>query len=771
MRPADTQPEPAVQHIPLDRLELSPGNVRKTDAGVQAFAELKASVAALGILSNLVVRPVDGSNDTFAVVAGGRRYRALADLAAENQIPTDFPVPCRIVPAEASEAEISLAENVVRAAMHPADQVEAFVTLSRAGSTVAQIAARFGVAERTVEQRLRLGTAAPELLQAYREEAIDLECLKAFASTADTARQLAAWQQVSEQGYRPSAWQIRRMLTEGRVPAQAATATFVGIDAYEAAGGVVDRDLFADQQENGVWFENAQLLDRLATERLQAIADSVASEWKWTEARLDVGWQDLSRFGRVHAVPAEPTPDETAERDRLANRHDELVNLDDDEWTDETVAEAEQLERRLDEIGAAIEARATFSDEDRAIAGCIVTLSAEGETQLVPGLVKPDDIPQKAAGSGTSTPNRANDAASPGSSGSAAGSTVTMPDRPADPEVEARKRAGIGIGLADDLRAIRTAGIKARLSADFNAAFDLFVFQAAISIFDQGYFSHPLEIALRETADRPNNRVVDDSFASESPFEQDLRDWSGLALDWMEHEDRARAFAAFTELSLEDKQALFAAAIARTVKGQLAFEHDADPAVETTAARLDIDFAARCRPSADMFWSRIAKRQILDIARDTFGVEWAAGHAKDKKDVLAAAMERAFAAGDDVPPGITPDTRAKALAWTPPGFAPFDAPPDPSRHDPAPDAANHAPADPVTDSVDRPQPDPDNAPADTAKPDDAIQPRFGVASPPEPAPDAEREPTEQPAVPVAVPANGHDIGGDGLDIPAFLQRT
>ena len=84
MNPADAQPAAAVQPIPLDRLEISLGNVRKTDAGLQSLAELKANIAALGILSNLVVRPVPGDPDRFAIVAGARRYGALTQLAAEG---------------------------------------------------------------------------------------------------------------------------------------------------------------------------------------------------------------------------------------------------------------------------------------------------------------------------------------------------------------------------------------------------------------------------------------------------------------------------------------------------------------------------------------------------------------------------------------------------------------------------------------------------------------------------------------------------------------
>ena len=148
--------------------------------------------------------------------------------------------------------------------------------------------------------------------------------LKAFAVTTDRERQMAAWARVKDQGYRPSGWQIKRMLTDDRVPATSMTARFVGVEAYEAAGGVVDRDLFADEDEQGIWLEDSVLLDRFARERLQAAADELATRWHWAEARLDINWTDLARFGRIQPQPAQPTDDEKAESDRLTTRHDEL---------------------------------------------------------------------------------------------------------------------------------------------------------------------------------------------------------------------------------------------------------------------------------------------------------------------------------------------------------------------------------------------------------------------------------------------------------------
>ena len=773
--------EPVIRSIPLDRLERSPANVRKTAAGEGAFAELKASIAAHGLLENLVVRSTGSGTERFAVIAGARRLAALNDLAREGNVPGDHPVPCRVIENGAVDGEISLAENVVRVAMHPADQVEAFGALALAGATVADIAARFGVSERIVEQRLRLGHAAPELLDAYREDRIDLATLKAFTVTADTARQMAVWEQVSDRGYRPSDWQIRRMLTADRVPAGAALARYVGIDAYEAAGGAVLRDLFADEHENGVWLEDPALLTQLARDRLQVAADELATRWKWAEARVDVNWPDLARFGRVHPTPAQPTDEEKAEIERLQTRHDELVNMDDDAWTEELGNEGESIETRLEEIEAAVKARATYKPEDIAIAGCIATVGNDGTLQLLQGLVRPEDMPVKDAGDNDADPAGERHAGS-GIAAPAISGPAMPPARP-DPVAEARKEAGVGIGLADDLRAIRTVLVKAHLADDFGAAFDLMLFQMVRSVFAPAYRDDALDIAVRETSDRPPLRLNDDAFGDWSPGEAMLADRSSLSFDWLEIEDRQESFAALRALPEADKQRLFAACVARTVDGQLAFEADALPELEATIARLDIDFAAHVRPTAEMFWSRVRKDRMLSVAREVLGVEWAEAHRKDKKAVLAAAMETAFAKADSPPPGVTKEGHAAALAWAPPGFRAFDsghvdegdtgepeAPPadrssqdavpsdepqssaqqEPSAEHPDPAAGAEAPESHVPDTGDAQQAEP---PRGTSVVESIVSP--GVAA----------------RVALARTGNGHNDTGEAFEIPAFLRRS
>ena len=297
-----------------------------------------------------------------------------------------------------------------------------------------------------------------------------------------------------------------------------------------------------------------------------------------------------------------------------------------------------------------------------------------------------------------------------------------MPPARPDPEAEARKEAGVGIGLADDLRAIRTTLVKAHLAEDFGAAFDLMLFQMGRAVFTPGYHDHALDIAVRETPERPPLRANDDTFHESSPGEEMLADRSSLRFDWLEIEDRAESFAALRALPPKDKKRLFAACVARTLNGQLAFEANARPETEATVARLDIEFAEHVRPGAEMFWSRVRKDRTLDVARRTLGIEWAHTHRKDKKATLATAMETAFAAGDAVPLGVSKEGRAAALAWVPPGFAAFD-----TGHVDDGDAAPQAEAPPAD------QPSQDAPPADEPQPG---TPKEAPAEQPEPDADA-----------------------------------
>ncbi|MFX6941481.1 DNA-binding protein, partial [Acinetobacter baumannii] len=77
------------------------------------------------------------------------------------------------------------------------------------------------------------------------------------------ARQEQVWENVSRSGY-DEPYQIRRLLTENTVRGSDPRAQFVGLDAYQSAGGGVLRDLF--EHDDGGWLQDVVLLDRLVTE-------------------------------------------------------------------------------------------------------------------------------------------------------------------------------------------------------------------------------------------------------------------------------------------------------------------------------------------------------------------------------------------------------------------------------------------------------------------------------------------------------------------------
>jgi ParB family chromosome partitioning protein len=220
--------------VPLSRLRSrrSKRNVRTTPR--LSIPELAASISRVGLLQNLVVIAAgraDDGNEQYEVVAGDRRLSALKLLMKNERIPADQEVPCLLV-ADASARTVSLAENVQREAMHPADQFVAFAALVKKGRPVEDIAADFGVSPLVVQRRLKLANVSPRLLADYRSDSPDaptLEQLMALTITDDHGAREAAF-------YGAPQWQrgasaLRARLTEREINASDPLALFVGMDA------------------------------------------------------------------------------------------------------------------------------------------------------------------------------------------------------------------------------------------------------------------------------------------------------------------------------------------------------------------------------------------------------------------------------------------------------------------------------------------------------------------------------------------------------------
>lgn len=291
-----------VQSIPLNRLVHSKANVRRTGRNIDLDG-LMASIATHGLRQNLNVKPTTGNR--FEVVAGGRRLEALRRLAHDGSIPSQHPVPCLVLAEGEGATEISLAENAIRQDMHPDDQCEAFKALVDGGTPVEDVAARFGVTPTVVTQRLKLAGVSPELRKLYRKGDLTLAHMMAFTLVDDHATQDAVWRELSDWQRTPEA--IRRALTKDGLSVHHRLAQFVGLEAYETAGGVVIRSLFED--ETPPVLADAGLVQKLAAEKLEAIAVELRSEgWAWVTADADF---NTGRYGRVYPTGSDAETGQT----------------------------------------------------------------------------------------------------------------------------------------------------------------------------------------------------------------------------------------------------------------------------------------------------------------------------------------------------------------------------------------------------------------------------------------------------------------------------
>lgn len=285
--------EITVTTVPFSRLVAGDEiNARtKTREGID---ELAASIAAKGLIQPLAVRPGDKA-DTFEVIDGRRRHQAIAKLVKDKTWKKTDPVPVIVRNEDDADAlETSLAANTVRLPMHPVDQHDVFVRLVDQGRSEADIAARFGISEKTVRQQIALGRLAPVVREAWRKGKITPETARAFTLHPDHDVQAEAFEQL-KRGGGVNEYAVRQALSRERVEIDDYRVVFVGIDAYVAAGGKTTDSLFDD----GRFVDDAALLDKLVRDKLTAEATRIKADgWAWVALASDLpnrwpeGWRD-----------------------------------------------------------------------------------------------------------------------------------------------------------------------------------------------------------------------------------------------------------------------------------------------------------------------------------------------------------------------------------------------------------------------------------------------------------------------------------------------
>lgn len=582
--------------VPFNLLFISDENVRKV-RNPAGLPELAALIDSQGLLQRLTVVAADGG--LFGVAGGGRRYQAMALLVAAGKMAADHPVECKLYDSARAVA-LSIAENSGREAMHPADQMEGFLTLIGQGLTVAQVAGRFGVSVVTVERRLRLARIAPRFMAMYRTGDIQPDQLQALALTEDHALQESAWDGLSS--YQRSAYHLRDVLTEAEISGSSMLAKFVGVAAYEAAGGTVRRDLFAEDSTEG-YFQDSPLLTKLALAKLEAAGVPVVAEgWAWVEFSLNTERLESRQYGRESEGKREATE---SEKELLANL-DSAQNLaqqalyehlrgDEDAATFEEIAEALETSH-LEAERCALEARAVlyqWTPEQLARAGAIVKLTYGGKIEIHRGLVRASD--KKAA------------IASMARNGEA------VPR-----EMKVGMRAEYSESHMKDMTAHRTAALQAALVQNPRVALVALVNRMASSLFD-GYTRSDggIKINIQTTGD--SSLAQDATDFGESPAAAVLAEAETQWGDRLPGDPAAR----FTWLMTQDESVLldllaYCTARCLNVTTGHARSHDHS---DVLAEMLGVDMADWWTPTASKFVGSVSKSKAVEAIKEATGAD------------------------------------------------------------------------------------------------------------------------------------------------------
>ena len=661
-----------IQTVKLGKLTLSDINVRK--AGDDLLDQLAADISARGILQNLIVTPVRKPRGSFAVIAGSRRYRAAMLLAERGDIvAADYDVPVLVLTADdATLSETSLAENFQRLAMTPADECRAFQHFLGTNGDIDVVAKRFGVTRRFIEGRLRLASLAEPIFDALASGKITLDLAKAYASTESHERQLMVWNTYGNSSYHgPDT--IRRVIANEAMKSNDPVARLVGAEAYVAAGGVVDRDLFSD---SGDRWTNPEIAQTLAAALMEAEAKRVGDELGLAWIRpiaTNSTWDAARNLHRVN-LPVQPMTDVEATRldaieTRIGELQDEMENeeLDEDAFKlldaehDTLHEELEGLQRRPKILPAELAPRVgTFLILTQA-GEMVLDDSYYSETPLTVSVIEPTE---RTDGQTDDETGEADGDADERSGGNGftfrieEGSAGTTSKGPAvDPDAAAPGGKALSQVLLDQLSVQRRDVLGAALIANPALALDYMLFAMV-----DGRSGNSSGSGTTISASTPQDPVLSNNMPSSKARDYLAEVHDGLDASWQDSGDKVARFEAFRILDDEAKAAWLAWIVATSLQAKEVYgSNRQNPLQNRLASILEIDVASWWRPTAENFFDRVSKGALLSLLDEVGGPALSARHASQKKTEISASSQKLFA-GDAI---VEAEVRQAALAWVP----------------------------------------------------------------------------------------------------------
>ena len=183
-------PKRDLQQIPLAKIRPNPHQPRTTFAPA-ALEELRASIAAFGVLVPVIVRE---RGDGYELIAGERRLRAAQAAGLEA-------IPAIVRPSDDRESlEVAIIENLQRENLDPLEEAMGFQHLMEAHRfTQEQVAERVGKSRPAVANTLRLLSLPDSIKQYVRDGKLSAGHARALLALPLERREAAARRAVDEE--------------------------------------------------------------------------------------------------------------------------------------------------------------------------------------------------------------------------------------------------------------------------------------------------------------------------------------------------------------------------------------------------------------------------------------------------------------------------------------------------------------------------------------------------------------------------------------------
>ena len=222
----DTTRGAVLSDIPVASVSPNP-NQPRVHFDEESLTELSASIAEMGVLQPILVRPVDGG--AFELIAGERRWRA-----AQRAGLTTIPAVIRMTD-DATSVEQALVENLHRQDLTALEEAAAFQQLlDEFGLTHDQVATRVGKSRSAITNSLRLLGLPPAVQHLLADGKLSAGHARALLGTPDRARQEQLAREAAAGG-----WSVRMVEDAVRAdatPAPGAIHEHSGPEPVDGAG-------------------------------------------------------------------------------------------------------------------------------------------------------------------------------------------------------------------------------------------------------------------------------------------------------------------------------------------------------------------------------------------------------------------------------------------------------------------------------------------------------------------------------------------------------